>query len=253
MEETQETSMPPSYPPESRAVPSRTEAAEVSTKKRIGSVVLEFATIIAIALLISVVIKTFFAQAFAIPSESMENTLIPGDRILVNKLADSEEDLNRGDVVVFVDPGNWLSDSAKPHYTGVQKALINLGELVGIVPQNVGDHLVKRIIGLPGDHVTCCNDGLITVNDVPIMETYIKPGSAPSDTAFDVVVPDGHVWVMGDNRDRSKDSRYHQQATGFGFVPITNIEGRAWLTIYPLGRMGTIPSASEVFANVDSP
>lgn len=249
----QADAMPPSYPPEHRAEPSRSEKGEVGAKKRLGSTLLEFATIIAVALLISVIIKTFFAQAFAIPSESMENTLIPGDRILVNKLADSEEDLHRGDVVVFVDPGNWLSDSAKPHYSGVQKVLISVGELVGVVPQNVGDHLVKRIIGLPGDHVECCHDGLITVNGEPITETYIKPGSSPSDTEFDVVVPDGHVWLMGDNRDRSKDSRYHQQATGFGFVPISNIEGRAWLTMYPLDRMGKIPSAREVFAGVDSP
>ncbi|QOR48356.1 signal peptidase I [Trueperella pecoris] len=255
-----DTQMPPSYPPQERAVPSKSEPEKRPAKltaptprQRVGSFFLEFATIIAVALLISVIIKTFFAQAFAIPSESMENTLIPGDRIFVNKLADSEGELNRGDVVVFVDPGNWLEGVAKDSYPAWQQVLVDVGEAVGLIPQNVGDHLVKRIIGLPGDHVKCCNgDGLITVNGEPIKETYLKPGVSPSDTPFDVIVPDGHLWLMGDNRNRSKDARYHQQATGFGFVPITNVEGRAWVTIFPLDRFGTIPSASDVFANVPS-
>ncbi|WP_460998093.1 signal peptidase I [Trueperella pyogenes] len=248
-----EATMPPSYPPTQRArsVSDEKKKGARTHKQKIGSFALELATIIAVALLISVIIKTFFAQAFAIPSESMENTLIPGDRILVNKLIDTEDELHRGDVVVFVDPGNWLDGVAKPNYPGWQQALLTIGEAVGIVPQNVGNHLVKRVIGLPGDHVTCCNgDGLITVNGEPIRETYLKPGVAPSETPFDVRVPDGHVWLLGDNRNRSKDARFHHQVTGFGFVPIKNIEGRAWLTIYPMDRFGKIPSASDVFAGL---
>ncbi len=259
--------MPPSYPPQIPS-PSRGASDEeyvarhqkvdaegfTSARSKFGSLALEFTTIIAVALLISVIIKTFFAQAFAIPSESMEDTLIPGDRIMVNKLADSQDDLNRGDIVVFVDPGSWLDDIPQPDRSGWKQVLIDIGEAIGIVPQNVGDHLVKRIIGMPGDHVQCCNeDGLITVNGEPIRETYLKPGVAASNSTFDVTVPEGHVWVLGDNRNRSKDARFHQQATGFGFVPISNIEGRAWLTVYPLDRLSTIPSATHVFDTVPDP
>lgn len=269
--------MPPSYPPEKPYPPekqpdsgggenrfdeaSRAEGGSEgsgsqsqSRSSKFGSVVLEFVTVIAVALLLSVIIKTFFVQAFAIPSESMEDTLIPGDRILVNKLADDEGSLNRGDVVVFVDPGNWLEGIPEPDRPAWQDALISIGETIGLVPQNVGDHLVKRIIGMPGDHVVCCNEeGLIEVNGEPIRESYVKPGVSASDIPFEVTVPEGHVWLLGDNRARSKDARYHQYATGFGFVPIANIEGRAWLTVYPFDRFGTIPSAGHVFANVPVP
>lgn len=260
MDRSEGGQMPPSFPPENvytgtSDVQRDTAQQPEKTGPKLGSLALEFVTIIAVALLISVIIKTFFAQAFAIPSESMEDTLIPGDRILVNKLADDEDDLNRGDVVVFVDPGDWLDGVPDPDRPGWQQFLIDVGEAVGLVPQNVGDHLVKRIIGMPGDHVVCCNDdGLITVNGEPIRETYLKPGVTASDSPFDVTVPEGHVWLLGDNRSRSKDARFHQYATGFGFVPMSNIEGRAWLTIYPLDRFGTIPSATHVFENVpDSP
>ncbi|NLW13199.1 MAG: signal peptidase I [Trueperella sp.] len=257
--------MPPSYPPgashgssaddEYVARHQKVDSEGYPSKSsRLSSFALEFVTIIAVALLISVITKTFFAQAFAIPSESMEDTLIPGDRILVNKLADDEDDLARGDLVVFVDPGNWLDDIPEPDVPGWQQILIDMGEAIGLVPQNVGDHLVKRIIGMPGDQVTCCNDeGLITVNGEAIRETYVKPGVAASNTTFDVIVPEGHVWVLGDNRNRSKDARFHQQASGFGFVPMSSIEGRAWLTVYPLDRFGTIPSATHVFENVPVP
>ncbi|VEI12691.1 signal peptidase I [Trueperella bialowiezensis] len=254
--------MPPSYPPENpRAAnpavepePVEQEASAETNSSKFFSGFLEFGMVIAAALLLSVIIKTFFAQAFAIPSESMEDTLIPGDRILVNKLADGEGDLNRGDVVVFVDPGSWLDDVPEPERNALQEALINIGEAIGLVPQNVGDHLVKRIIGMPGDHVACCTDeGLLTVNGQPIRESYLKPGVSASHSTFDVTVPAGHVWVLGDNRPRSKDARFHHQATGFGFVPIANIEGRAWLTVYPFDRFGTIPSATHVFENVPDP
>lgn len=251
-----ERAMPPSYPPshhpDQEAAPA--QMTEEDSSRSGSSFILELATIIAVALLISVIVKAFFAQAFAIPSESMEDTLIPGDRIMVNKLADSADDLNRGDVVVFVDPGNWLAEVPEDDSPGWRKAISEFGQIIGLLPKNIGDHLVKRIIGMPGDHVVCCNEvGQITVNDVALDETYLKPGVAPSATPFDVVVPEDHVWVLGDNRPRSKDARFHQQETGFGFVPIRNIEGRAWLTIYPLNRFGTLPSAADVFAAVPEP
>lgn len=253
--------MPPSFPPVSREAAREERVADVEAEEtpeeeqrstnRFASFALEFFTVIAVALLISVIIKTFFLQAFAIPSESMENTLIPGDRILVNKLASDEEDLNRGDIVVFVDPGGWLDDLPPDNSPKWKQLLTDVGETIGILPQNVGDHLVKRIIGIPGDHVVCCNEeGMISVNGEPVVETYVKSGTNPSDQEFDVVVPNGHVWVLGDNRANSKDSRFHQQASGFGFVPISNIEGRAWLMVLPLDRFGSIGHADGVFDSV---
>ncbi|MFP7707004.1 signal peptidase I [Trueperella sp. LYQ141] len=249
----QPDSMPPSYPPQER--PERAsvakENADSETKRRKGKLrawLLELGMSVTLALLISIVIKTFFLQAFEIPSESMESTLIPGDRVMVNKLADDEESLHRGDVVVFVDPGNWLDASDHPQSSGWRAALKGFAEMTGILPKNSGDHLIKRIIGMPGDHVKCCNEvGQITVNDVPITETYVKSGEVPSRTPFDVTVPPDHLWVMGDNRSHSKDSRYHQAASGFGFVPIDHVEGRAWLRILPFDRFGRLPSGTDVF------
>lgn len=253
--------MPPSFPPESRevAVEQRVkgderEERQPEKKRRWTSVILEFLTVISVALLISVILKTFFIQAFEIPSESMEDTFIPGDRIVVNKLANDADDLNRGDIVVFLDPGNWLADVPAPDRPAWQQTIQTIGEAIGLLPQNAGDHLVKRIIGLPGDNVACCTgEGLLTINGEPITETYIKPGVDPSNQEFDVTVPSGHVWVMGDNRSNSQDSRYHQVVDGTGFVPIKNIEGRAWLRILPFDRFGTLGDAGDVFDNVPDP
>lgn len=256
--------MPPSFEPSAEAGKERVAAAqaraattaeeEQNQSRSLFAWVLEILTIIAIALLLSMLIKTFLLQVFEIPSESMENTFVPGDRIVVNKLADSEEDLHRGDPIVFVDPGNWLSESLLPDNSSVAEKIQKVGVTVGILPQNIGKHLVKRIIGMPGDRVTCCNQGgLITVNGAPIVEDYLKDGVAPSLTEFDVVVPPGHVWVLGDNRANSQDSRYHQSHTGFGFVPIKNIEGRVWAIIYPFNRIERLPSAAQTFVNVPDP
>ncbi|MFY9263444.1 MAG: signal peptidase I [Actinomycetaceae bacterium] len=252
--------MPPSYPPGKRGTDEdKAEIVDdVDEKPTRGSsvlsLVLEFFTVVAVALLISVILKTFVVQAFEIPSESMENTMIPGDRILVNKLADDEDSLERGDLIVFIDPGNWLGDLPEPERGPFQEKLQIIGQAIGVLPQNSGEHLVKRIIGLPGDHVACCNDvGQLMINGEPINETYIKEGVVPSVENFDVTVPSGHVWVMGDNRSNSQDSRYHQAVEGFGFVPITNIEGRAWLRILPFDRFGRFDDVSDIFAEVPDP
>lgn len=250
--------MPPSFPPESREAALeerlRADASEPRKRGRITSALLEFLTVMAIALLISVVLKTFVIQAFEIPSESMEDTLVPGDRIVVNKLVNDADDLNRGDVVVFIDPGEWLADVNEPDQPAWKDAIQTVGEAIGLLPQNAGNHLVKRIIGLPGDDVACCQgDGLLTVNGEPVKETYIKAGVTPSDQSFEVTVPDGHVWVMGDNRSNSQDSRYHQAVDGNGFVPIKNIEGRAWLRFLPFNRFGLLPDATDDFDAVPDP
>jgi signal peptidase I len=127
--------------------------------------------------------------------------------------------------------------------------------LVGLAAPDSDDHLVKRIIGLPGDHVVCCNAlGQITVNGVPIDEAgYIKlsPGeTAASGDAFDIVVPEESLWVLGDNRYRSKDSRYNTDQPGKGFVPLENVVGRAFLVTWPFDRFGVLDFHHEVFAGV---
>lgn len=251
--------MPPSYPPASRDAvgtehgPDDEETKDVSKARRIWSTILEFFTVIAVALLISVVLKSFVIQAFEIPSESMEDTLIPGDRIVVNKLADDADDLHRGDIVVFLDPGGWLGNTVTEEDQPLWRdALQTVGEAVGLLPKNSGDHLVKRIIGMPGDRVESAGPGEpLMVNGVPVDESvYLKSGVEPSEQAFSVKVPAGYIWVMGDNRPRSKDSRFQQSVNGFGFVPIENIEGRAWLRIFPFDRFETLPSGTGVFADV---
>ncbi|MCI6574941.1 MAG: signal peptidase I [Actinomycetaceae bacterium] len=214
---------------------------------------LQWVSLVAVGVLIAVIVKTFFIQSFVIPSGSMETTLMPGDRIYVNKLANEADELHRGDVVVFRDPGGWLAGVQQPQQSPAAQVLTKVGETVGLVPSDVGTHLVKRIIGVGGDHVICCTDtGQITVNGLAISEPYVRAGVNPSDVPFDVTVPKGYLWVMGDNRSNSQDSRYHQQKTGFGFVPVSNVEGRAWLIFYPFDRFGWIASGESAFAQVPS-
>ena len=211
---------------------------------------LETLAIVAVALLVSVVIKTFFVQAFYVPSGSMESTLKPGDRIAVNRMVDSAGDINRGDVVVFVDPGNWLGD-VPDNRPAWRRGISNALQTVGLLPADSGKHLVKRVIGVGGDRVKCCTAaGNLTVNGVELKETYLDRGVRPSEVAFDVVVPKGKLWVMGDNRSNSRDSRYHASSEGNGFVPVDNVVGRAWAIFYPFSRFGGIPSASSVFSSV---
>lgn len=228
----------------------REEGDRPSSGSGFVSFLRETLLIVIIALALSVVLKTWFAQAFYIPSESMEDTLQIDDRIMVNKLADDLDDINRGDVVVFVDPGNWLNQSWTAEPNGFEQALT----WVGLRPANAGQHLVKRVIGLPGDNVTCCDSqGRIQINGAPIDENYLKPGVSPSEITFDVTVPAGHVWVLGDNRSRSEDSRYHTGSIGAGFVPVANIEGRAFVVMWPLSNLTWLSNPGEVFAEVPDP
>lgn len=252
--------MPPSIPPAERPrldkptepIP-RPAPVEPPRKKRRGGWMREFAIILVLALALSTVIKTFFFQSFFIPSESMESTLQVDDRIIVNKMADSEGDLKRGDIVVFVDPGGWLAPNTNQP-TGAMMVLMDVLTFVGIVPTNAGEHLVKRIIGLPGDRVTCCDDGgRLTVNGVSVDEPYLAPGMHPSDIAFDIMVPEGGLWLMGDNRSNSRDSRAHLGDPGGGIVPIASVEGKAVLILFPIGRFGTLSSGEDAFSGVPNP
>lgn len=214
--------------------------------------------IILIAVLVSFLVKTFLVRSFYIPSGSMEETLHVDDRILVDEITPRFGGYGRGDIVVFRDPGGWLppsSDPARPPFVeGVEWVL----SLVGLAAPDSDDHLVKRIIGLPGDHVVCCNTlGQVTVNGVPIDETdYIKVPSgesAASGEPFDVVVPEDRLWVLGDNRYSSRDSRFNQDQPGEGFVPIDNVVGRAFLITWPLDRFGMLDFHHDDFSGVPAP
>ncbi|WP_246603679.1 signal peptidase I [Microbacterium marinilacus] len=214
--------------------------------------------IIVIAVVVSFLVKTFVVRSFFIPSASMEDTLVIDDRILVDELTPRWNDYTRGEVVVFKDPGGWLDTPPAAPMTPPAAAVDWLLSLVGLSASDSDDHLVKRIIGLPGDHVVCCNAlGQITVNDVPIDELdYLKlpdGDTEASNDPFDVTVPDDALWVMGDNRDRSKDSRYNTDQPGNGFVPLENVVGRAFLRTWPLDRFGAIDAHPEVFAGVPDP
>lgn len=259
--------MPPSFAPQVEAFRERERSSLASTaetslidsgspqrRKGITSAILQIITIFAVALLCTVVLKEFFLQSFTVPSGSMETTIMPGDYLMVNKLADTAQELHRGDIVVFEDPGDWLHGIQQPKQGAVASALTNIGQAIGLVPKNGNSYLVKRIIGVGGDHVACCgDDGRITVNGVAIDESYVIEGALPSDTQFDVTVPEGYLWVMGDNRSNSADSRIHHAQTGFGFVPVSNVEGRAWLVFYPMNRLGILRSEKDVFAGVPAP
>ncbi|MGI4894555.1 MAG: signal peptidase I [Janthinobacterium lividum] len=209
----------------------------------------ETVLVVAVALIVSLVVKTFLLQAFFIPSQSMEQTLDVGDRVVVSKLTPGPFDLHRGDVVVFADPGGWLGESVPTQRGPVATVVAGALTFVGLLPEDSDNHLIKRVIGLPGDHVVCCDAaGRLSVNGVSVDESaYLAAGAAPSDTPFDVRVPDGQLWVMGDNRANSGDSRFHPQTPYHGFVPVDLVVGRAHAIVWPLSHwswLGT-PSAFD--------
>ena len=219
----------------------------------VTAAVREVVVVIALALVLSFVVKTWLLQAFFIPSGSMEDTLLVGDRVIVSKLTPGPVDLKHGDVVVFQDPGGWLEVMPPVQRGGVKGAIHDGLVFVGLLPAESEDHLIKRVIGLPGDHVMCCSaNRKLKVNGVEITEPYLKPGDEASEMNFDITVPAGHVWVMGDHRSDSEDSRFHDPSrTGKdGAVPIADITGRAVAIVWPLGRTGWLSDHEETFAAV---
>ena len=208
------------------------------------------------ALVISFLIKTFLIRSFYIPSDSMNSTLIQNDRIIVNQLEPSLIPISHGDVVVFRDPGNWLPPSVDVPVNGFVGAVDAVLGFVGLSAPDSNDHLIKRVIGLPGDVVKCCNDfGQITVNGIPLEEPYILlPDGVTKATRedFEVTVPQGKIWVMGDNRYNSADSAFHRNDPTGGFVPISNLVGRALLISWPVDRWTWLDNYPVTFRDVDS-
>lgn len=200
----------------------------------------EVAIVLGTAIVLSIVVRTFLVQAFYVPSQSMENTLLPSDRILASKITTNLSGVHRGQIVVFADPGGWLPARVPAPTSPVRTAL----EFIGLVPSSKGDDLVKRVIGIAGDRVACCSpDGRIMLNGVPLDEPYLKPGVATDQVQFDIVVPEGAVFVMGDNRPESADSRYHLRDNSGG-VPVDNVVGNVFVTVWPFDRFAwhTAPS-----------
>jgi signal peptidase I len=200
----------------------------------------ELPILLVFALVLALLIKSFVVQAFFIPSSSMENTLEIGDKVLVNKLVYDFRSIHRGDIVVFNGDGSWDPVPAQPAPL-LSRLWNSVSGLFGTAP-GVHDY-IKRVIGTPGDHVACCNrQGQLTVNGVPLSEkSYLFPGDTPSEQRFSITVPPGRLWVMGDHRSVSWDSRGHMSDPGNGTVPENHVVGRAFVIVAPISRWRILP------------
>jgi signal peptidase I len=233
----------------------RPKAARNGPARQLGAFFKELLFVVVGAIIVSSVLRAFVGQMFIIPSQSMENTLLVGDRVVVEKITS----FHRGDVVVFGDPGGWLAGEEVPERGPIGKAL----EFIGVLPDTSTEHLIKRLIGMPGDRVVCCDaKGRISVNGYPLDEAgylYTSPDGEkmnPSDVRFEVVVPKDRIFVMGDHRSLSADSRCHladlstsQPRGEVAFVPIKLVVGPAVAIAAPFSRT-TILHRPAVFAGV---
>jgi len=216
-------------------------AATGKKKKSFGR---ELLTIVVAAAVLTLLVKAFIIQVYRIPSASMESTLQVGDRVLVNKVVYHFRGIARGDVVVFSGQDSWGPDAPPPSSDPVVRIFDDV--LSGIGLQNNQTYYIKRVIGLPGDHVACCTDGKVTVNGVPLTEdSYLFPGNPPSARKFNERVPPGHIWVMGDHRSDSADSRFHPDDPGGGAIPENEVVGRAFVIIWPPSQLRDLPIPSS--------
>jgi signal peptidase I len=249
---TDETA-PPASATDADAPSSETERAPAS--RQVARFLRDVVIIVVAALIISFLIKTFLIRSFFIPSESMQPTLEVDDRIIVNQLVPEVVPVQRGDVVVFRDPGGWLLGTPAQPRTPVEAAGDWVLSLVGLSAADSAEHLVKRVIGVEGDRVVCCNDlGQLLINGVPINEPYLRVPASASDVSgidFEVTVPEGALWVMGDNRYESSDSRYNRTGDAEGFVPLADVVGRASVISWPLDRWVWLDNYPLTFDSVE--
>lgn len=229
-------------------IPPRAGASDAAKRSRHRGLL-----VVVAAVVVMLLVRGYLVQSFYIPSGSMEPTFEPDDRILVNKVAVVSL-LQRGDLVVFDGSQTFASrgEGGSGQASAGGRVLDAMASLLSIQTGRLD--YVKRVVGLPGDHVVCCNvDGLLTVNDVAVKEPYLFPGDKPSDLTFDVQVPDGRVWLMGDHRSDSSDSRTHLGDPGGGMVRLNDIIGRAAMIYWPASRAGVLrapDSLSGIPANV---
>lgn len=246
-----------SRPTGPRSLPTRAERRRLARKvrrKRRRSAVKEIPVLIVMAVLIALVLKTFLVQAFVIPSGSMEQTIKIGDRVLVDKLTPLFGSRpQRGDVVVFKDPGGWLqqegTEEKEDPPVGVKQVTAAL-KFIGLLPSDDEQDLIKRVVAVGGDTVKCCGeDGRVTVNGVPLTEPYLHPDDRPSTVEFEVEVPPGRLFVLGDHRSNSADSRFHLDEPDRGTVSEAEVVGRAVVIAWPLANWTTLEER-ETFAAV---
>ncbi|MFF2188763.1 signal peptidase I [Streptomyces sp. NPDC058155] len=243
-------------PTAGRALPGRAERRRLARKvkrRRRRSAMTEIPLLITVALLIALVLKTFLVQAFVIPSGSMEQTIRIDDRVLVDKLTPwFGSRPERGDVVVFKDPGGWLQEETEvpPDDPVVVKQVKQALTFIGLLPSADEQDLIKRVVAVGGDTVKCCDkDGRIVVNGVPLTEPYLNPGNPPSTLDFEVKVPAGRIFVMGDHRSNSADSRFHLDEAFRGTVSEDEVVGRAVVIAWPLGHWRRLEEP-ETYASV---
>ncbi|MFM7145035.1 MAG: signal peptidase I, partial [Actinomycetales bacterium] len=224
-----------------------TNAQPQAPKRRrtFATVLREFAIIVICALVLSALVRAFVLQAFYVPSASMEQTLLPSDRIIAAKLTTKISGVRRGEVVVFRDPGGWLP-VPDPQPGGWEGFIRDAATFVGLLPSESGQDLVKRVIAVGGDRIACCDSqGRIVLNGISLDEPYLN--GSTDQVRFDVTLPQQTLFVMGDNRGDSRDSRFHLTEMNGG-VPIDDVVGRAFLIAYPSERFSDLPVPS-VFDN----